>query len=101
MGLLGSYFWIILTAAIVDAMIKVTFFLTGFFLVLSTFALAGAKRRGPRVIFTAISGLTGGIHGYLDIVSFREGFWGALMFSWLAFGLLLSFAALAWLPETD
>jgi len=101
MGILGSYFWLILTAIIPDTFIRFTFFLTGLILVISTFALAGAKKRPPRIAFTTISGLSGGVHGYLDIVLFQEGLWGALLFSWMAFGLLLSFAALAWLPETD
>jgi hypothetical protein len=101
MGLLGAYFWMILTATIVDIFIKATFFLTGLIVVLSTFGLAGAKKRSSRVILTTMSGLIGGVHGYLDIVLFPADLWGALLFAWLAFGLLLAFAALAWLPETD
>ena len=88
-------------ADIMDVIIKVIFFLTGISLVFSTFALAGAKKRASRMIFTIISGLTGGAHGFLDIVLFQKSFQGALLFSWLTFGLLLAFAALAWLPETD
>lgn len=101
MGLLGAYFWLILTASIPNLMIKTMFFLTGICLVFSTFALAGAKKKASRIIFTIISGLAGGIHGYLDIVLFQEGLWGAMLFGWIVFGLMLSYAALAWLPETD
>ncbi|TFG33624.1 hypothetical protein EU527_07395 [Candidatus Thorarchaeota archaeon] len=101
MGLIGAYFWLIVTADITDRMVKMAFFLTGFCLVLSTFALAGATKRVSRIAFTTISGLSGGIHGYLDIVLFQEGLWGALLFGWIAFGLLLAYAALAWIPETD
>ena len=101
MGLLGAYFWLLLTANISDLIIKASFFLSGIILVFSTFALAGAKKRSFRIIFTTISGLSGGIHGFLDIVLFQEGLWGALLFAWIAFALMLSYAALAWLPEVD
>ncbi|TFG32734.1 hypothetical protein EU527_09385 [Candidatus Thorarchaeota archaeon] len=101
MGLIGTYFWLIVSSDIPDRTIKTLLFLSGFSLVLSTFALAGMTKRRSRIIFTIISGLSGGIHGYLDIIIFQENLWGALLFGWISFGLLLAFAALAWLPETD
>jgi hypothetical protein len=100
-GFLGVYFWIILTAAIPDVMVKLAFFLSGLILMISTFALAAAKSRSGRTILTILSGLVGGTHAYMDIVLFPDWMYGTLMFFWLLFGLLLSCAAFAWLPETD
>jgi len=101
MGFLGVYFWIILTAAILDAMVKLVFFLSGLILMISTFALAAAKTRSSRTILTILSGLVGGTHAFMDIVLFPNWMYGTLMFFWLLFGLLLACAAIAWLPETD
>ncbi|MBN2229133.1 MAG: hypothetical protein JW779_06025 [Candidatus Thorarchaeota archaeon] len=101
MGLLGVYFWIILTATISDIAIKLVLFLSGIVTVCSTFALARTKSRPGRVSLTTLSGIIGGVHGFLIITLFPEGLMGALLFFWMACGLLLAFAALAWLPETD
>lgn len=100
-GFLSIYFWIILTAAIPDIMIKLAFFLSGLILMISTFALTAAKTRSGRTILTILSGLVGGVHAYMDIILFPDWMVGTLLFFWLTFGLLLACAALAWLPETD
>ncbi len=101
MGLIGVYFWIILTASIVDTVIKLAFFLSALTVTVSTFGLARAKTRSSRTLLTAISGLVGGSHAYMDIVLFPDWLYGAFLFFWFGFGLLLAAAALAWLPETD
>ena len=101
MGLLGVYFWIILTATIPDLLIKLAFFLSALTIVVSTFGLARAKTRAGRTSLTMVSGLIGGSHAYMDIILFPDWLYGAFLFFWFGLGLLLSAAALAWLPETD
>ena len=82
-------------------MVKLFFFLSGLVLVLSTIALGQAKTRPGRTGLTIFSGLIGGVHGYMDIVLFPNWLFGTLLFFWIGFGVLLTAAALSWLPETD
>jgi hypothetical protein len=99
MGFLGIYFWIILTSNIGNFMIYLIFLTTGFVTVVGTLALAGVRSRSGRLSLTMLSGFVGGMHGYLDIVLFPVGLYGAFLFFWWAMGLMFAFAALAWIVE--
>jgi hypothetical protein len=99
MGFLGIYFWIILTSSFSSIVIYLIFLITGFVTVAATLALAGVKSRSGRLSLTMLSGFVGGMHGYLDIVLFPVGLYGAFLFFWWAVGLMLAFAALAWIVE--
>ncbi len=98
MGLIGAYLWVVLTTITSGALFNYVLFIDGLLLVVSTFGLAFAATRSGRIGLTMISGVLGGIHGYLDIVLFPP-IVGIVMFAWIAFGLLLSFATLSWLHE--
>ena len=99
MGFLGAYFFVLLLSPIVDPLIRIVFFLTGILLVISSLSLAYAKTRKERISLTIISGVFGGIHGYLDLALYLEGFMGIIMFAWIAAGLLLTFACFSWILE--
>ncbi|MHA1958677.1 MAG: hypothetical protein ACW99U_00445 [Candidatus Thorarchaeota archaeon] len=98
MTLVGAYFWTILDNLPSDFLVNYTLFLSGFFLVISTMGLGYTKDRSSRIGLTAVSGIFAGIHGYLDITLFPI-LTGIILFAWIAFGLLLSFAAFTWLKE--
>ena len=100
-GFIGVYFWIILITPMADAMIKVIFFISGLVVAGSVYALARAETRSSRTSLTIISGLVGGAHCYMDIILFPDWFFGMFLFIWFFLGMLLSAAALHWLPETD
>ena len=68
------------------------------FFVLATAAVAYARTRPRRMALTFISGILGGIQGYLD-VSLYAGYLGGLAFLWIAFGVLLVVASVGWLNE--
>ncbi len=97
-GLLGAYFWVVLMSITPGAVFNYILFVSGLLLVSSTYGLALAASRPGRVMLTVLSGLIGGVHGYLDLALFTD-LMGIVMFAWVAFGLLLSFAALSWLRE--
>ena len=100
-GFIGVYFYIILTAPISDVLTKMIFFLSGFTVAATVYALARAKTRSSRTSLTVISGLVGGAHVYMDITLFPDWFFGMFLFIWFFLGMLLAAAALHWLPETD
>lgn len=100
-GMIGVYFYIIVTAAIPDVTLKLAFFLSGIVLVGSVYALSKANTRSSRTSLTVISGLVGGAHAFMDIVLFQDWYYGTFLFFWLFLGMLLAAAALHWLPETD
>jgi len=101
-GMIGVYFYIILTATIPDVMLKLAFYLSGFVVAGSVYALARAKTRSSRTSLTVISGLVGGAHAFMDITLFSgDWFYGTFLFIWFFLGMLLAAAALHWLPETD
>ena len=100
-GMMGVYFYIILTATIPDVTLKSAFYLTGLILVASVYGLCRTKTRSGRTTLTAISGLFGGAHAFMDFVLFPDFVFGFFLFLWLFLGLLLAGAALFWLPETD
>lgn len=99
MGFLGVYFWIILTASIANIIVYLIFLVSAFIATASTMGLAVARNRPGRLGLTMLSGFVGGIHGYLDVVLFPTGLYGAFLFFWWAVGLMMAFAALAWIIE--
>ncbi|MFX0055795.1 MAG: hypothetical protein ACFFAX_14715 [Promethearchaeota archaeon] len=98
MGFIGAYFWIILTVAPIDLNFQYFIFLSGLFFVVATLSIAYAATRSGRIGATMASGIFGGVHAYLDITQYTD-LAGILLFAWVAFGLLLAFAAFAWLRE--
>lgn len=68
------------------------------FFVLATAAVAYARTRPRRMALTFISGILGGIQGYLDVTLYA-GYLGGLVFLWIAFGVLLVVASVGWLNE--
>ncbi|MFX1260986.1 MAG: hypothetical protein ACFFAZ_02765 [Promethearchaeota archaeon] len=98
MGFIGAYFWIILTVAPIDLTFQYFIFLSGLFFVVATLGIAFASTRSGRIGATMAAGVFGGVHAYLDITQYTD-LAGILLFAWVAFGLLLAFAAFAWLRE--
>jgi hypothetical protein len=98
MGFIGAYFWIILTVAPIDLTFQYFIFLSGLFFVVATLGIAFASTRSGRIGATMAAGIFGGVHAYLDITQYTD-LAGILLFAWVAFGLLLAFAAFAWLRE--
>lgn len=99
MGFLGAYFLVLLMSPIADTLMRMAFFITGILLVISTLTLAYTKTKTGRISLTMTSGIFGGIHGYLDLALYVEGFMGIVMFAWVALGLLLTFACFSWVLE--
>ena len=97
MGLLGAYFWGIMTVVPTNYMFQFILFMSGVLLVVSAFAFAYTKTRSGRTGLTILAGVLGGVHGYLDLVMFYG--YGLIMFAWIAVGLLLVFATFIWLTE--
>ena len=100
MALLGAYFWTIMNATIVVVNIIFHFLLVlgGMLLVVSAFGFASANTRSSRVGLTMLTGILGGIHAYLVFMMF-DLIMGIVLFAWMAFGLLIAFAAFNWLYE--
>ncbi len=98
MGLVGAYFWYTLTYPVGFGIFNFIMFISGVILLLTSFAFAYLKTRMQRVVMTIVSGLLGGIH-FLLVVGMFEVFMGIILFAWIAFGLLLAFAAFNWLLE--
>ncbi|MFX1367895.1 MAG: hypothetical protein ACFFAY_04785 [Promethearchaeota archaeon] len=98
MGFIGAYFWISLTVAPITPGYQYLIFLSGLFFVASTLAIAYADSRSGRIGTTMLAGIFGGVHAYLDITQYTD-LAGILLFAWVAFGLLLAFAAFSWLRE--
>ena len=98
MGFIGAYFWIIMTVAPINLAFQYVIFLSGLFFVVATLGIAFAATRNGRIGATMLSGVFGGVHAYLDITQYTD-LAGILLFAWVAFGLLLAFAAFSWLRE--
>ncbi|UCE11776.1 MAG: hypothetical protein JSW61_07555 [Candidatus Thorarchaeota archaeon] len=98
MTLVGAYFWYILDTPLTNTVSHLMLFLSGVLLVVSTMGLGYANTRSGRIGLTAMSGIFAGVHGYLDITVFPL-LTGIILFAWIAFGLMLAFAAFAWLKE--
>jgi len=100
-GMIGVYFYIILTATIPNDVLKIAFWLTGVILAASVYALSKADTRGSRTSLTVIAGLIGGAHTFMQFALFPDFLFGTFLFIWFFLGMLLSAASLHWLPETD
>ena len=98
MGFIGAYFWLVLTVTPITLGFQYFIFLSGLFFVVSTLAIAFASTRNGRIGTTMLAGIFGGVHAYLDITQYTD-LAGILLFAWVAFGLLLAFAAFSWLRE--
>jgi hypothetical protein len=98
MGFLGAYFWISLTVTPIRPEYQYIIFLSGLFFVVATLSIAFSNTRNGRIGATMLSGVFGGVHAYLDITQYTD-LAGILLFAWIAFGLLLAFAAFSWLRE--
>ncbi len=104
MSLIGAYMWYTLTTpATVEAFhfssyYQFILFMSGIVLLASSFLFAYTKTRTSRVAMTAVCGVTGGVHFFLDI-SMYDMIPGIILFAWMAFGILLAFAAFNWLLE--
>ena len=98
MSLYGAYLWYTLTTPAVFGIYYFIFFMSGVLLMVTSFLFVYVKTRASRVGMTVLTGLFGGIHFFLDITLF-DTFMGVILFAWVAFGLLLAFAAFNWLLE--
>ena len=102
MALVGAYFWFIMNTSIV--VVSILFYwilvLGGLLLVGSAFGFASANTRSSRVGLTMITGILGGIHGYL-LFTMYDVILAIILFAWMAFGLLVAFAAFNWLYESE
>ena len=99
MALLGAYFWFIMNApVVVNMLFYLILVLGGILLVGSAFGFASANTRSSRVALTMLTGILGGIHAYLVFTIF-DFILAIILFAWMAFGLLIAFAAFNWLFE--
>ena len=100
MALWGSYFWTILNTPVtlVNMIFFWIFVFSGLFLAISAFGFVSANTRSGRVALTMMTGILGGIHGYL-MFTIYDVIMGIILFAWMAFGLLIAFAAFNWLHE--
>ena len=107
MVLVGSYIWLILNATVWNLLFHAILVMSGVFLVAAALGFATAKTRSSRVGLTMLSGITGGIHAYLifayltfnPISGLFDVLVAIILFAWVAFGTLVSFATLSWLQE--
>jgi hypothetical protein len=100
MVLWGSYLWTIINTTVFPTEFLFLWILvfSGVLLAVSAFGFAATTTRSGRVGLTMIAGILGGIHGYLIFVMY-DLIQGIVLFAWMAFGLLISFAAFNWLYE--
>ena len=100
MALLGAYFWTLMNTPVMVVSVIFHWILVmgGIFLVVSAFGFASAKTRSGRVGLTMLTGILAGIHAYLIFMMF-DVIMGIVLFAWMAFGLLIAFAAFNWLYE--
>ena len=99
MALIGAYFWTLLNTPVVASTIfHWIFVMSGIFLAVAAFGFAAADTRSGRVGLTMLTGILCGIHAYLIFILF-DLIMGIILFAWMAFGLLVAFAAFNWLYE--
>ena len=100
MALWGAYFWTILNTPVLFVNIGLIWLLvfSGMFLTITAFGFVAANTRSSRVALTMMTGILGGIHAYL-IFTLYDLIMGIILFAWMAFGLLVAFAAFNWLYE--
>jgi hypothetical protein len=100
MALWGAYMWTIMNTTVVVVNIIFIWILVfgGLLLAVSAFGFAAANTRSSRIGLTMLTGILGGIHAYL-IFTMYDLIMGIILFAWMAFGLLIAFAAFNWLHE--
>jgi len=100
MALLGAYFWTLMNTpvVVVSPLFHWILVMSGFILVVAAFGFAAAETRSGRVGLTMLTGILCGVHGYLIFTMF-DFIMGIILFAWMAFGLLVAFAAYNWLHE--
>ncbi|MGY5875389.1 MAG: hypothetical protein RTU30_06565 [Candidatus Thorarchaeota archaeon] len=100
--ILGLYFYFMLVTMISDFWMNLISFTVALLLVVTTLSIPQSASRSGRTGLTMLSGFLAGIVGYLDLALYNFGDpinFGIVVFAWLAFGILLSFAAFNWLQE--
>lgn len=100
MALWGAYIWTIMNTTVVVVNVIFIWILVfgGLLLAVSAFGFAAANTRSSRIGLTMLTGILGGIHAYL-IFTMYDLIMGIILFAWMAFGLLIAFAAFNWLHE--
>jgi hypothetical protein len=98
MALIGAYLWYIISVPTFNVAFQIITLFTGILLVVAAMGFVYAKTRSARISMTAVSGILGGVHGYLDLALYGL-VTGIILFAWIAFGILLAFAAFNWLHE--
>jgi hypothetical protein len=69
------------------------------FFTASTLAISLSKKRSGRIALTILSGVSGGIEGYFDLLLHPESYSGLTLFLLGAFGVLLVLASISSLGE--
>ncbi|MHA1906522.1 MAG: hypothetical protein ACW98Y_04445 [Candidatus Thorarchaeota archaeon] len=98
MVLVGAYLWHIIITPAVSPIFQLVQFMSGLLLVVTSMMFVYGKTRSMRIGMTVASGILGGIHGFLVFV-LNDVILGIILFAWISFGILLSFAAYNWLQE--
>ncbi|MFW9908022.1 MAG: hypothetical protein ACFFEF_05565 [Candidatus Thorarchaeota archaeon] len=98
MVFVGAYLWHIMTTPTSSQIFQFILVMSGILLVASSFMFAYSNTRSMRIGMTMASGILGGIHGFLTLTLF-DLITGIILFAWMAFGILLAFAAFNWLHE--
>lgn len=98
MVLWGGYIWTIMNVVVLNMFFLWILVFSGIFLAITSFGFVSANTRSSRVALTMMSGILGGIHAYL-IFTMYDVIMGIILFAWMAFGLLVAFAAFNWLYE--
>ncbi len=98
MFLIGAYLWLVITVPSYNQMFQLILILSGILLVAAAMMFIYARTRSSRIGLTVLTGILGGIHGYLDLALYG---WlvGLVLFAWMAFGLILAVSAYNWLYE--
>ncbi|MDF1539258.1 MAG: hypothetical protein P1Q69_10195 [Candidatus Thorarchaeota archaeon] len=98
MFLIGAYLWLIIIVPSYSQMFQLILILSGILIVAAAMMFIYARTRSSRIGLTVMTGILGGIHGYLDLALYGW-FIGLVLFAWMAFGLILAVSAYNWLYE--
>ncbi len=98
MVLLGAYLWHIMITPTFSQFFQFILVMSGIILIMTAMLFVYGKTRSMRIGMTIASGILGGIHGFL-VLALYGAITGIILFAWMAFGLLLAFAAYNWLQE--
>ena len=98
LALMVLYLWWAITYASSDSLrpLLVADYL---FFTASTLAISLSKKRSGRIALTILSGVSGGIEGYFDLLLHPESYSGLTLFLLGAFGVLLVLASISSLGE--